>query len=48
MAYMIRKRAFLCKSEIERDYFHSNKGGTKMTWYPDDDDYVTIKDEEEL
>jgi hypothetical protein len=48
MKYMIRKRPFLCQAEIIRDYFHERQGGTKMTWYPDRDEYVTLKDEEEL
>jgi hypothetical protein len=47
MAYMIRKHAFLMKSEIERDYYHNKDGGVKMVWYPDRDEYVTLKDDEE-
>jgi hypothetical protein len=47
MKYMIRKRPFLIKQEIERDYRHQKEGGTKMTWYPDRDEYVTLETDEE-
>ena len=42
---MIRKKPFLCKDEIERDYFHDKLGGVKMIWYPDDDAKITLDEE---
>ena len=42
---MIRKKPFLCKEEIQRDYFHQKDGGCKMVWYPDKD--ATIETTEE-
>jgi hypothetical protein len=42
---MIRKRPFLIKSEIERDYYHDTKGGVKMVWYPNDDAKITLDEE---